>query len=186
MIVLATESPYKIEQFQSLGIPFQTYAANIDESKVQSLSDLSVAEKAKLLANQKALKAKEKYPQATIIAGDQIAALENQVLTKPGNFQNNLEQLLMLQGKEHQLYTANCILKPNGEYLEALEIAKMQMHELSKDDIAKYLEMDKPFDCAGGYKYESTAGNQLFSKVEVGDPTSIQGLCLNFLKEQLT
>ena len=62
----------------------------------------------------------------------------------------------------------------------------MELYNFFKDDIAKYLEMDKPFDCAGGYKYESTAGNQLFSKVEVGDPTSIQGLCLNFLKEQLT
>jgi len=185
MIVLATESPFKIKQFQTLNIDFTTYSPKLDENSIQFGSDLSFEIKAIELAIAKAKVAKKIYPAAIIVAGDQIAANDEKLLVKPGNPECNIRQLLLLSGQTHRLYTANAILYPNGEIKSHLEVAVMKMHPLSELEARKYVEEDEPWMCVGGYKYETTAGAKLFKSVEVNDKESIQGMCINFLIQKL-
>ena len=57
------------------------------------------------------------------------------------------------------------------------------MYELNEKDIIKYLNIDKPFNSCGSYKYESL-GINLFSKV-TGNNETIQGLPIIELLKQL-
>ncbi|HEX6572583.1 MAG TPA: Maf family protein, partial [Steroidobacteraceae bacterium] len=49
--------------------------------------------------------------------------------------------------------------------------------ELSADEIERYIERDRPLDCAGGFKAESL-GIALFERIDSSDPTGLTGLPL--------
>jgi septum formation protein len=51
------------------------------------------------------------------------------------------------------------------------------MRPLTPEEIARYVEVDRPLDCAGSYKLERL-GVALFESVEGADPTAIEGLPL--------
>ena len=53
---------------------------------------------------------------------------------------------------------------------------KLKMRKISANDIQSYVNADKPWGCAGSYKYESL-GKHLFEKIS-GDYYSILGLNL--------
>ena len=56
------------------------------------------------------------------------------------------------------------------------DISSLTMKKLSKEELISYIEKDKPYSCAGSYKYESY-GADLFSEVK-GSKFSILGLAL--------
>ena len=58
-----------------------------------------------------------------------------------------------------------------------LNVTRLKMKSLSRQQIENYLEMDQPFDCAGSYKIEKH-GISLMDKIETDDFTAIQGLPL--------
>ena len=51
---------------------------------------------------------------------------------------------------------------------------------LSAGEIERYVDRDKPFDCAGGFRVESL-GITLFESIESSDPTALMGLPLIWL-----
>jgi septum formation protein len=51
---------------------------------------------------------------------------------------------------------------------------------LSGAEIDRYVEREKPFDCAGGFKAEAL-GITLFESIENSDPTALIGLPLIWL-----
>jgi len=65
-------------------------------------------------------------------------------------------------------------------------IARLHVRTLLPDQIAAYVRLDDPLDCAGSYKTESL-GIALFESLECDDPTAIEGLPLittcNLLRE---
>jgi len=42
-------------------------------------------------------------------------------------------------------------------------------------EIARYVELDRPFDCAGGFRSEGL-GAALFASMETADPAALVGL----------
>jgi septum formation protein len=183
MIILASTSRYRKAQLESLGLRFECINPEVDENPVK-LEDLSLREKAENLSLLKAQAVQKKYPDAIIIAGDQIAALGERLLSKPGSVAANIEQLLSLSGREHQLITSNVILTGSEVKLHT-EIARLQMKTLSREKIEKYVAFANPIDCAGGYKIE-LGGTALFESIVVNDFTSIQGMNLNFIGRELS
>ncbi len=175
-LILASSSPYRRELLERLGLSIECIKPELDEAQIQSQSDLSVQEKAEALALAKAKKVQEQRPDQLILAGDQIASLESQILTKPGNRENTIRQLTEMQGREHKLYTSICILGPNSQDIHT-NIACLKMRKLSPKEIESYVDLDQPFDCAGAYKLEK-AGIALFEKIDCDDFTAIQGIPL--------
>ena len=53
----------------------------------------------------------------------------------------------------------------------------MTMRQLDREAITRYVERDKPIDCAGSYKIEE-AGISLFDNIETTDHSAIVGLPL--------
>ena len=130
-------------------------------------------------AKEKARSLEKDYPVSMIIAADQLACVDDTVLYKSGTKERAIMQLEMLNGRSHQLICSVAILY-KGIMKSAVEKATLLMRNLSPEEIVAYVEFDKPWHCAGSYKYESL-GAALFEKIEVNDPTTIIGLPINRL-----
>jgi septum formation protein len=64
-----------------------------------------------------------------------------------------------------------------GVRLVHLDTTTVFFRSLSPGEIERYVEREKPFDCAGGFKAEAL-GITLFESIESKDPTALIGLPL--------
>jgi len=97
-IILATSSPYRIEMFNTLGIPFSTESSNINEQFANRPKNPE--ELAKVLAKLKAEAVAKKHNNAIVIGIDSLGYYNNHILEKPRTLQNAFQRLKMLSGKD--------------------------------------------------------------------------------------
>ena len=173
-LILASSSPYKRRLMRRLGIDFVSQSADVDEER---LPDESPHQMARRLAKTKARKVAAKNPEAWVIGGDQVAALDDRIFGKPGSRTGAIDQLKALQGRTHQLITAVALAHPKDGISTATSTYEMAMRRLTAGEIATYVDEDNPVDCAGAYKIEE-AGIRLFEATRGDDPTAIEGLPL--------
>ena len=181
-LILASTSPYRREQLQRLGIPFEGIPPECDEDAFKN-QGLELKELASTLATEKAASLVKSHPDSIIIGGDQIAAIDGEILSKPLSRENAYKQLDKLQGSTHQLITSLSIISGNDIYSHT-EVANLTMVPLNFEQIEKYVERDLPLYCCGSYKIEGH-GISLFEKIEVDDFTSIVGMPMLFLSKTL-
>ncbi len=75
-------------------------------------------------------------------------------------------------------HTAVAVLDSlTGRCLSGVDITRVLFRPLSHGQISRYLEMEKPYDCAGSFRVEGL-GIALFQQVETLDPTALVGLPL--------
>ena len=65
-----------------------------------------------------------------------------------------------------------------------LDTTSVTFRQLTPEEIERYIEREKPFDCAGGFKVEAL-GITLFESIESRDPTALIGLPLIWLASAL-
>jgi septum formation protein len=174
-IVLASTSRYRHELLARLGLAFRGVAPDCDEEayKARGLAPEALAE---TLALAKAESVRAAHPHATIIGSDQVAAIDGQILGKPGTRENAARQLALLAGRTHRLITAVAVIQ--GErVLRHTDVAHLTVRSLSEAQIARYVAADDPLDCAGSYKLERR-GIALLSRIQSDDYTAIVGLPL--------
>jgi septum formation protein len=173
--VLASSSPYRRELLAKLRIPFVADSPDIDETPLageppEQLAMRLSLEKARALAG--------KYPECLIIGSDQVAVLEGKSLTKPGSRQNTVAQLSAASGKTVYFHTGVCVFDSrNGQYRTDCDCCAVTFKKLSRDRIERYVEIDRPYNCAGGFKAESL-GIALFRRIAGDDPNALIGLPL--------
>lgn len=174
-IILASTSSYRKELLSKLHWPFEAIKPDVDEdiykNEVISPSELSAK-----LSRLKADDIFKNNSDAIVIGSDQVCSFGNQILSKPQTFERALGQLKMLSGNKHQLLTSVTI-KSQEKTLTWTNTTTLWMRKLTEEDIARYLKIDMPYDCAGSYKLEEM-GIKLFEKIEMSDHTSIIGLPL--------
>ena len=115
-------------------------------------------------------------PRAVVIGSDQVCALGEEVLDKPGSRATAIERLGRLAGREHRLITAVCVAA-GGREIELVDVTRLWVRPLARSEIERYVDRDRPFDVAGGYKLEAL-GVALFERIESRDQSSIVGLPL--------
>jgi septum formation protein len=176
-LILASTSPYRRDLLSRLGLPFACRAPLVDEDALKpALAGLDPAEIALRLAVAKARSVAIDAPEATVIGSDQLVAFEGQVLGKPGTAEAAIAQLLAMSGRSHQLVTALAVCRDGHEQTH-VDIATLTLRSLSRDEVARYVEADRPLDCAGAYKLERQ-GITLFERIEAADHSAITGLPL--------
>lgn len=174
-LVLASTSRYRRELIARLGLPFRAVAPACDEEalKVPGMEPRALAA---MLARAKAESLRASEPDAVIVGSDQIPALGDVVLSKPGTAAQAEAQLAMLAGRTHELVTAFAVVHA-GSVIEHVDVTRLTMRPLSAEQIARYVAADAPLDCAGAYKLEAR-GITLFSRIESDDHSAITGLPL--------
>lgn len=186
-LILASESKYKKDQLNCLGLRFTCAKPPLDEEYAKlSNKDKPPTALAMFLAQAKAqsmLPPDTEKAKNVIISTDQLVSIDGQILGKSHNLDSAIKQLSFMQGKVHELITALCVWTPTMNY-NHLEICRMHMRSLNQNQILNYLNLDMPFDCAGSYKIEKH-GMSLFNKIEAEDFSAIQGIPLLALNKIL-
>jgi septum formation protein len=181
-LVLASTSRYRRELLTRLGLPFEAVAPRYaEEHDLDPDPERLVVE----LAARKAESLAADFPDALIVGSDQVAAIDGEILTKPGTAERALAQLERLAGREHRLLTGLVVLEPRtGRSERTLDIHTLRLRALSRTQLQRYIEVESPLDCAGSYKIEGR-GIALFESMRGDDYTGIVGLPLTRLVELL-
>jgi septum formation protein len=174
-LILASSSIYRQQLLRRLGIPFTVASPEIDETP---LSGEPPPQTALRLAEQKARALAGQFPDALIIGSDQVAVLHGQALGKPGNNDNAVKQLNAASGQTLMFHTALCLLDSgNGTVQLATATNEVKFRSLTPEQIERYLETEKPYDCAGSAKSEGL-GIALIEYIRGDDPNALIGLPL--------
>lgn len=172
-LVLASSSPYRKQLLERLGIPFVTASPSVDELPVPGETAKQLA---KRLSISKAQAVASDYTHSIIIGSDQTADINGELLGKPGTEDKACDQLLKCSGQTVTFYTGLCLLSPDSRTYQSVE-TKVKFRSLNYDQIKRYIEFERPLNCAGSFKIENR-GIVLFEQVASVDPTALIGLPL--------
>jgi len=177
-LLLASSSRYRRALLERLQLPFETASPNIDETRHTGESAKALVER---LASEKASALAQRYPRHLIIGSDQVAALDEQVLGKPGSIENAEAQLAQLSGQTVRFYTGLAVLNSQTRAIQVqLDTTEVAFRVLSRQEISAYVTREKPLDCAGSFKSEGL-GVALFERITTADPAALIGLPLVLL-----
>jgi septum formation protein len=183
-LVLASTSIYRYELLKKTGFSFVTIKPTVDEDHLKTIllsEKKTPIEVAEYLSKKKA---ESVFTKARIVIGaDQLISFNDQILGKPKTLTKAIEQLTQLNGQVHTLVTAVSVCTEK-ETFHINHLTQLKMKNLTQSEIAHYVQLDQPVDCAGSYKIEKS-GICLFDKIETDDFSAIQGLPLIWLSTLL-
>jgi len=174
-LVLASTSPFRRELLGRLGLPFEVAAPNIDESRLPGESPEALVLR---LSEAKARAVAAQLPDGLVIGSDQAAVIDGEVLGKPGNREGAIEQLTRASGRRVTFLTGLSLVDATSRRAHTLcEHFHVYFRTLSAEQIARYVDREEPFNCAGSFKSEGY-GITLFDRLEGDDPNALVGLPL--------
>jgi septum formation protein len=188
-LILASQSVARRQMLDAADVPCEAMAAGVDEESAKAAfqaQGLSARDLADALAELKATKLSIRRPGDLILGCDQTLVLEDGTLFDKAVDRANLaDQLRILSGKTHSLYSAAVIVENGQAVWRHVDRAKMVMRTLSDAFINDYVasEDDGILGCVGGYRIEGR-GAQLFSRIE-GSLFTVRGLPLLQLLDYL-
>jgi septum formation protein len=185
-LILGSTSIYRAAVLKRSGFTFEQAKPPLNEETLKNklLSEKkSPLEIANILSEEKGQSLLKTFPEATIISGDQLLHIDNQIMGKPGSFDNAVKQLSFLNNRTHRLITCTTVLH-RGKIYQDSNIAYFKMKNLSVAEIESYIKLDEPYDCAGSCKIEKH-GMSLFESIECSDFSAIEGLPLIWITNTL-
>lgn len=180
--MLASSSAYRRSLLERFGLPFAVDSPNIDESRLagESARDLVVR-----LSIGKARAVAGRWPDAIVIGSDQVASFDGEILGKPGAAPAAVRALVAVAGHSVEFVTGVAVLNTAiGRVRTAVDTTTARFRRASETEIRRYVDQDKPFDCAGGIRFEGL-GPLLLCAVATTDPSAAIGLPLMALGELL-
>ena len=155
-LILASQSPRRRELLRLLGIPFQSIAADVDESSIDHPDPATnVIQTARLKAS--AISGALPHPRSKaereiIIAADTAVTLDGRFLGKPADKDDAVQMLQDLRGRTHQVHTGMTLLDlASGQEISKVHSAVVTMRNYSDSEIANYVATGDPMDKAGSY-----------------------------------
>jgi septum formation protein len=175
VLILASSSPYRRSLLERLRVPFAVAAPEIDETP---LAAEAPRETALRLAEQKARAVCGDLSDAVVIGSDQVAVLDGKAIGKPGTHEAALSQLRAMRGRSVVFHTALCVFEAANGHCQIDEVPTTVLcRDYSDAEAERYLERERPYDCAGSAKIEAL-GIALVQEVVSRDPTALIGLPL--------
>lgn len=174
-LILGSTSRYRRELLERLRLPFTVVAPQVDETPAAGEAPAALALR---LALAKARAVAALHPQAVVIGSDQVADLAGEPIGKPGTHERAREQLRRMSGREVVFQTAVAVARADTGYARVLLApVRVRFRALGDAEIERYLEAERPYDCAGSAKSEAL-GIALLEAIESDDPTALVGLPL--------
>lgn len=179
-LVLASASPRRLALLQQAGIePDALRPVTIDESPKRGEVPRSLVRR---LAREKALAARalvereEDLAGALVLAADTVVAVGRRVVAKTELLDEAAAALELLSGRSHRVFTAVCLVRPDGQLRGGVVETRVRFKRLSRDEIESYLGSGEWRGKAGGYAIQGIAGS--FVRKLVGSYTNVVGLPL--------
>lgn len=166
---------------EAAGVPFESMSAGVDEeaAKAALVEDgITPRNLADALAELKATKLSQRYPEDLVLGCDQVASLGTRIFDKPETREEAAAQLNALAGETHHQTSAAVICEGGTPVWRHVDVAKLAVRNFSDQFLADYLDTEWPAisGCAGGYRLEAR-GAQLFSRID-GSHFTVLGLPL--------
>ena len=175
-IILASSSPRRKELLEQVGLKFEIFSPDIDESvHVGESADYYVQR----LAEQKAQAILAQFPDAIVIAADTSLVLDHKIIGKPESKQHAFEIWTALSDRQHDVLSGVCVRSsecdPNT--IQSM-VVRTQVHfrKLSQLDMEQYWATGEPIGKAGAYAIQGYAA-QFIPRIE-GSYSNVVGLPL--------
>jgi septum formation protein len=174
-LILASSSIYRRELLERLQLPFQVTAPEIDETPLDGERPEQTALR---LAQLKARKVAESFPDALVIGCDQVATLDGLQLGKPLTHDNAVRQLRLMRGRSVTFHSALCLFNAASGNMQVRNVSyEVRFRHLTDEQIENYLLKEHPYHCAGSAKSEGL-GIALIEWMRGDDPNALIGLPL--------
>lgn len=180
-IILASQSPRRQLLLKGLDIPFTVIVKDIEEKFPDGLKREEIA---LFLSNLKAAAFDNEIDDKTlVITADTIVWINNQVLSKPKDFDDAVNILSQLSGNMHEVITGVC-LKTKAKTHTFYALTKVYFKKLSQKEIHYYVTNYKPYDKAGAYGAQEWIGYVAIEHIE-GSYFNVMGLPTRLLYDEL-
>lgn len=152
-IILASGSPRRIEILRSIGLQFESYPAEVEES-FSNNDDVLVS--VRQIAHSKAAWVWKRTKADLVVAADTVVIQGKQIFLKPKDENDAYQILKSLSGKSHQVLTGFCMMTQQHK-IEEFESTTVHFYSLSDDEINAYIQSGEPLDKAGAYGIQGLA-----------------------------
>ena len=169
-VVLASQSPRRLELLNQIGIFPEVHPAHIDETP---LSEETPEDYVNRLARNKAEAVAQYYPGALVIGSDTSVVIDNQILGKPESPTHFFTMFKRLSGARHQVMTAVAITDGQLTRSEVV-MTQVSFYPINERDMERYWFSGEPQDKAGGYGIQGLGA--LFVKEIQGSYSAVVGL----------
>jgi septum formation protein len=180
-LILASGSPRRHELMKALGFSFRVATVPFDEIIPDHIQPLDAA---KYLAEQKNLAHQPHFPGAIILTADTTVILDNEVLGKCLTHDEAYAMVARLSGHTHTVVTGCCVSK-GSKQVSWQEETRVTFHELTMEQIKRYVDLYTPFDKAGAYGVQDWIGMVGVKRME-GTYFNVMGLPTDSLYRVLT
>ncbi|HBO70627.1 MAG TPA: septum formation protein Maf [Deltaproteobacteria bacterium] len=180
-LILASSSPRRRELMRVIGVPFRVVPSRVEETSHAGEPFRNFVRRA---AREKGEEVASRYPEAFVLAADTVVVVGNRMLGKPEDRADGARMLRLLQGREHRVHTAVCLLRRSTGYAdEAVETTRVAFRSLTGQEIRAYLRTGESDDKAGAYAAQGR-GNLLIERIS-GSYTNVVGLPMTRVLEML-
>lgn len=152
-IVLASQSPRRVELLRSVGLKFDIMPSDIKEEITEKVDSLRFVRD---MALRKARSVQPKIAADLVIAADTIVTMDNEIFGKPKNADEASAMLKKLSGRIHHVITGFCLLTKNQQIIDH-EITKVTFYDLDNNELDAYLASKEYADKAGAYGIQGLA-----------------------------
>ena len=180
-LILASSSPRRRQLLQQIGLEFDVVPSEVKEDFIDGESPKDHVLR---LAEVKARKVGEIYPNRWVVGADTVVSIDGKILGKPQTDREACQMLLTLSGRDHLVVTGVSVCheaKGKGETIAVETLVRIKT--LNPEEINWYIRTGEPFDKAGGYAIQGR-GAFMVQRIE-GSYTNVVGLPLCELLEVL-
>lgn len=175
-IILASGSQTRQQLLDRLHLAYTSISPDIDES---ACGETHADDLARRLAFEKARCIALQHPDAIVIGSDQVAWREHAphiFIGKPLTTENAIQQLHANSGQTVYFSTALSVQQLSTGFVQIIvEHYTVKFRNLTNAEIARYVALEQPLQCAGSFKCEGL-GISLFEAMQGNDQTTLMGL----------
>lgn len=182
-MILASQSPRRIELMREAGFNVRVLPADIDEAPLPHEDPFALVDRLACTKAATVLRA-HAVPSEVVLAADTIVTIDGIVLGKPADADDARAMLRRLSGRTHTVATGVCIAQADAREPRRMSdeppisfVAKtaVTFYELSDAEIDAYVASGEPMDKAGAYGIQGAGGRMLVRGIE-GDFYNVVGL----------
>ena len=185
-IILASQSPRRLEILNKHGISPIVMPADVDETLPE---DISMEEAVKMLALKKAeavydsIKNSHEYRDSIIIGSDTIV-YKNGIMGKPVDHDDAFRMLSSIRNTSHYVATGVALIDSNtGKSTVLCDITTVYCKDYSDAEIEEYIAECQPFDKAGSYAIQGEFSKYI-DHID-GDYENVVGLPFHLIEKYL-
>ena len=185
-VILASQSPRRLELVRGLELNPITWLKEVDESFPAEISGPEIALYVTRLKAQAYWEDLEEND--VLITGDTVVLLGNEVLQKPTSREEAKGMLEALSGKTHTVASGIAVTTKISGIQAKVDTTEVTFHPLEPKLIDHYLDRYQPFDKAGAYGVQDLIGFAGVSEMKgsyftvMGMPTHLLFQLINNLK----